>query len=928
MSERPDDQNRPVTPQPQVSRDTSATGSIPVIRDKDISQRERELEQDQVRKNIIHELEDRELSTAISEAKSAAAKAGVAAPNRVTGGRLGELLGSDDAEELVASGKSSFAFDLDGMEHASAAGELEEILNELPGVDVRIVYPTKRAWVTANNNIDPNAVITVFEEHGVTATLTESSLRRRLAWADVENGRILRAQRRMQRKTRAFNISHRLRERLIKEDIAVENARKTGFLERQAPRRASKTGPITDVLFTARALLTGRRFFISLIFALPVLLISYFSELQFDYWQWVVAGLSIPVVFYGAWPFHRAMLGGARRKMSALDGASSIAILLAWGFSMAMILFTDAGLPYFRSNPDWITLSFKYHSQKFLFFDVACGMTVILLLGRWLTRKTRTSYLTVLDTFRPDPANLVTVVMKNRKSGEVSKEDVAIQKLNVGDDVIVEPGDIIPVDGIVVGGSSQVSADALGIEPYTAKVASKVYAGCINESNPLKVRVHQTGHRTWLSATYRWVEEASVHQNLADAIATRTASLLVPISFVIAGADFALWALITNNISPAFASALAVLACIAPVALAMSASVALRSGIEAAARKGVLIDDAESLRELENIDAVIFNRVGSLSEGEMVVETVTAAPGENAELVVRVAGALALESDHPLSRALVRAARESRDKAMDDSLPGRLETSHFGFDELGNYRGMVEIPVHDSDGELDMRSVEAVLWRPRNLSQLTGRLAAAAVSGGTPIVVSWKGKDRGVITLHDHIKDDANDTVTSIENMGLETLMLSRDTYPVARRYGDTVGVSNVLAGIQPGDKPQTVRSVRSHGTAVAMVGDASVSDCFRVANLGILLDAMHDIDNTELLDRPVSDIVVLGSKTSPIAWLFKFGRKLNMVIQNNLIFAWAYNAAAIVLAVMGLIHPMLATVLMLGCSMIIDIRSRMVANF
>lgn len=906
----------------------TTTGSMPIIRDKDISQRERELEKDQALKNLIAQREDKELSSAIKEAKSAAEKAGVHASGRVLGSRLSELAEESDSEDLLSAGKSSFALDLVGMKNAYEAGELESHFDDLPGVDIRIVFPTHRAWVTVSSNIDPNAIIAVFAEHGIAATLTESSLSRRIAWADVENGRLRRARRRQQRKNRTLTLSHKLREKSLREDAARESARKTGFLDQQNNARPGRKGNANDVLFTARELITLRRFLVSFLFAMPVLLISYYEQFQFDHWQWVLAGLSAPVVFYGAWPFHRATIGGARRHLPALDAASSIAIILAWVWSIIMILFTEAGDPSFRSNPDWISLAFIRQHDKLLFFDVACGVTVILLFGRLVSRKARVNYLTVLENFKPNPTHLVTVSMKNRKTGEVVTEDVQIQKLNVGDDVIVEPGDIIPVDGMVVGGSSEISADALGISPYTAKVSSKVYAGCINESKPIKVRVQHVGHRTWLSAVYRWIEQASVHQNKADAIATRTASFLVPIALVVAAADFALWALVTNNYGQAFASALAVLACTAPVALALSASVALRAGIENAARRGVLIDDAESLRNIEEIDAVIFNRVGSLSEGEMVVESVTAAPGENAELVTRIAGALALDSDHPLSRALVRAAREARDKATDDSIPSWLETSNFGFDEYGNYRATVEIPMKDSDGETVVRSMEAMLWRPRNLSQLTGRLAAAAVSGGTPIVVSWKGKDRGVITLHDHLKDDATSTVDELENLGLETMMLSRDTYPVARRYGDTVGVSNVIAGIEPGTKAQTVRSLRSHGMNVAMVGDKSVSECFKVANLGILLDAMHDFDGQVILDRPVSDIVLLESKTAPIPWLFKLGRKMSNLIRNNLILAWAYNAVTIILAILGLLHPMMATVLMLVASVVIDVRSRMVATF
>ena len=156
-----------------------------------------------------------------------------------------------------------------------------------------------------------------------------------------------------------------------------------------------------------------------------------------------------------------------------------------------------------------------------------------------------------------------------------------------------------------------------------------------------------------------------------------------------------------------------------------------------------------------------------------------------------------------LSRVLVRAARELRDSSSNSSIPGWIEVSQIEVDELGSFTGLIEIPMKDSEGHVENRSVEAKLWRPRNLSDLQGRLAAAAVSDGTPIVVRWKGKDRGVITLRDDPKPDATSSVDQLEAMGIETMMLSRDTYPVARRYGDSVGVSHVLAGIQPGQKEQ-----------------------------------------------------------------------------------------------------------------------------
>ncbi|WP_081839941.1 heavy metal translocating P-type ATPase [Corynebacterium vitaeruminis] len=871
--------------------------------------------------------DQKELDEVIVSAKNAAAKAGIdtGTMRAITGFRRKPAADEDDSS--APEGKTSFAFELKNLPSASSIEEVENAVNELDDVDVRIVYPSALAWVTAGRSVDPTTIQDVFARFGITATLTDSSLRRRLAWSDVEERRYGRSERRHFRRSRAHGISARLRKQLEDDERANEQARQSGFMDKGRVVHKTPTAP-SDVLFTARSLLTRSRFIVSFLLSIPVLLISFYPSLQFDYWQWVLMLVSMPVVFYGAWPFHRATLGGLRRKMSALDSASSAAVLLAWFWSVAMIVFTSVGDPTYRANPQWVFVDPTRFKDGALFFDVACGMTVLLVGGRLFSRKTRASYLDVLDRYRLDPTSLVTVVRKNRKTGEVKKEDKAIQKLNVGDDVIVGPGEIIPVDGSVIGGSSQIDATALGISPYTAKVHSKVYAGCINETKTLKIRVHNTGHRTWLAAIYRWVESAAVHQNVSDALATKTASMLVPISMIVAACDFALWALLTNNPNQAFATALAVLGCVAPVALAMSASLATRQGIEAAAKRGVLINEGEDVRALDEIETVIFNRVGTLSEGEMSVETVTADRGENPELVIRVAGAVALESDHPVSRALIRAARESRDQSADKSIPSWIEASHFRFDEDGNFHAMVELPITNGNGETEVRSVEALLWRPRNLAQLDGRLAAAAVSGGTPIVVRWKGKDRGVITLYDHAKDDANEAVDELESMGIETMMLSRDTYPVARRYGDYVGVSHVLAGIQPGDKPQTVRSVRSHGVNVALVGDTSVNECFRVANLGILIGAMQSIENPSALDHPKWDIVLLEGNVAPIPWLFRFGRKLSRLVRNNMSFAWAYNGIAVALACAGLLHPMIATVAMLASSLIIELRSKMASTY
>ncbi|AKE40487.1 Cation-transporting P-type ATPase A [Corynebacterium kutscheri] len=863
---------------------------------------------------------DTDLESSIRAAKVAAEKAGV---------NTSTMHAIDPDEAFVGalhSGRTSFSFELENLPSASSIAEVEAEINAIAGIDVRIVYASATAWVTALRTVDPMAIVNAFANFGITATLTDSSLRRRIAWADVEDRRYQQSHRRYRRRNYISQMSSQLRRQAEEEEKKLESARTSGFFKENTYAKKSQEEP-SDVLFTARALLTKKRLIVSIILTIPVMLIGYFPDFQFNYWQYVLLALSAPVVFYGAWPFHRAMIGGARRAKSALDAASSVAILGAWLWSAAMILFTSVGDLHHRANPQWTSLDPTKLEDGALFFDVACGMTVFLLIGRIFIRKTRPSYFEWIHQFKTAYSSEVLVVVKNRKTGKINKELLPLQKLKPGDDIIVEPRQTIPVDGYVIGGSAIIDARAIGLEPMMVKVNDSVYAGCVNGDKPLKIRVQHTGYRTWLAAIYRWVMNASVNQNKADMIAIQSASVLVPISFVIAASSFAMWALLTNNLNQAFATSLATLGCVAPVAVALCSSLPSRLGIEAMARRGVLIRNSQTIHELDVVDTVIMNRWGSLSDSEMNVETVTAERGENPELVVRVAAALSLESEHPVARALIRAARESRDALHDDSIPSWIEASQITLDHDGNFHALVELPLKDSTGEAEMRTVEAVLWRPKDLSSLEGRLAAAAVSGGTPLVVTWKGKDRGVITLHDSPKDDATTAVDAMEALGLETVMLSRDTYPVARRYGDSMGVSHVLAGIQPRQKPQTVRSVRSHGAKVAMVGDSSVNECFRVANVGILLGALRSIKDTSELEHPAADIVMLDSKVMSIAQIFRFSYRLNRLIRNSLILVWAYNVVAILAAVSGILHPMLATILMLGFSLIIEFRSGRAAN-
>lgn len=820
-------------------------------------------------------------------------------------------------DEAERTPRTSYAFELTGLEDAPQMREIEEAIERLEGVSARLVYPSATAWVTAPEGLDPHTIVAVIAEFGVKAQMTDSTLRRRAVGRRVAEHALPRRGSR--------GMTGRMRRQRRFEELSLSEKRAAGFL-RGDSHRSRRTQ--SDVLFTARDLVTPLRMWVAVLLAIPVLVMSYVPQAQFDGWQWVSLALTTPVALWCALPFHRAMAGGVRRGISALDGASSIAVLASYIWALGALLFTRAGQIGWTSSGEWLH---TLHGDGIeLFLDVACGVTALLLVGRYNTIRVRSYLLEDMERRRPDPNREFSVIRRGRTSGKVAEEALPASELNRGDDVVLTPGDVIPVDGDVVGGSCKLNTPVINTRASVeAKVGTRVYAGDVIQSGRVKVRVARTGHATRWAVVHKWVEDVSKRENLATMLSTRSASLLIPAAYFVAVASFLIWMLITGDTSKAFSTSLAILAVVAPVALAFSPALALRLGIESAARHGILLRDGHTFRVLETTDTVVFNRVGTLVTPEMVVETVTAERGEDPDIVLRVASVLAVESDTPMARSLVKSARESRDtRSKDASLPTWIELSNEVDSADGEFAGRLTLTFENEDGEERTESIEASLWRPTDLSQLRGRLAVAATSGGTPIVVRWKGKDRGVITFYDPAKSDAIDAVERLEDMGVETVMLTRDTYPVARRLADFLGVSNVLAGVRAADKPKAVRSLHTQGATVAMVGDHTMMSVLRVANVGILYATDKAIDTRLNKVEQNAEVVLLRDDVMAVPQLMSLARRVCRIIDSNMIFAWAYNIVAILLAVAGVLPPMGATLLMLGSTLIIEARSARARRF
>ena len=840
----------------------------------------------------LEELSGEELDDYIKAARDAAREAGV---DPATARR--------DLDGELVRPNASYAFELHGVEDGPQLTEIEDALESLEGVSARLVYPTRMAWVTAPATMPLPQLIKTIEESGVTAVVTDSTLQRRA------HGRYW-TEHPMPRRAK----HHR------KEEAAHLLARAQGFIQNKT-RAERRSG---DVLFTARDLVTPGRLWLAVVLTIPVLLLTYVPALGFPGWQWVAFALTTPVALWCASPFHRAMAGGVRRGLSALDGASSIAILASYLWSFAMLLFTDAGRIGYQSSGTWVPLEIGRGPE--LYLEVACTVTTLLLLGRFFSMRVRTNLLDELEARRPGAESTYEVTHRKKGGG---CEQLPATEIMRGDDVRVRAGQVIPVDGEVVGGSGAIGWELVNThDSPQLKVGKRVVAGSVLREGDIKVRTIRVGHTTLLTAVQRWLEEASRHQNAATMVSTRSASMLIPAAYAIAVLDFGLWLLFTGNVNTAASTALAILVVVAPFSLAISPALAIRQGIEAAVRNGVLMRDGNALRVLSKVDTAVFNRVGTLVLPQMHVETVTAADGESSELVVRIAGVLSADSDHPASRAIVKAAREVRDaRSGDPRLPDWIEVGDDTVTPDGEFGGRLTATWGSGDN-VRTHTFDASLWRPTNLSQLNGKLLVAATTGGTPVVVRWDGKDRGVITLFDPAKEDAIQAVDTLESMGVETVMLSRDTYPVARRFADFLGISQVLAGIRSDQKPASVRALHTQGGIVAMVGDSTVLPVLRVADSGILY-AGDDLYGTKAPSwNNVSDVVLVRNDVMAVPQAIEHARRVNRIADRNLWFAGIYNAAAIVLAAAGVLPPVGATLLMLGSSLLVEYSSRRASRF
>ena len=609
----------------------------------------------------------------------------------------------------------------------------------------------------------------------------------------------------------------------------------------------------------------------STILAVPVVALSMVMAAQFPGWQWVVLALATPIVFWGGYPFHTAALNSARHGTSTMDTLVSIGTLAAYLWSAFVVITGSTG-----------------HGHGHVYFEVAAAVTVFLLAGRYAEAKAKRSAGSALRALLSLGAKEATVV---RDGTEVR---IPAGELAVGDVIVVRPGERVATDGTVIEGSSALDTSAMTGEsvPTDVSTGDAVLGGAVNTYGRILLRASRVGADTQLARMARMVVDAQSGKASIQRLADRVSAVFVPAVLVIAALTLAGWLVTGHPATAAFTAAVAVLIIACPCALGLATPTAILVGTGRGAQLGVLIKRPQVLETAGGIDTVVLDKTGTITTGRMTVGAVEAQPGEDADVVLTRAAAVEAASEHPVAAAIVTAARERGLR-------------------LAPVTDFVNDPGSGVSGAVDGTAVRVT--------------RAADSDGRTSVEVSWGGARRGVIRLADTIKPTSAEAIAELKALGITPMLLTGDNQAVAARVAAEVGIaaSDVIAGVLPSQKADAISALQARGRRVAMVGDGvNDSVALATADLGMAMGTGTDAA------IEAGDITLVRGDLRTVPTALRLSSKTLRIIKQNLFWAFGYNAAAIPLAALGLLNPMIAGAAMAVSSVLVVVNSLRLKRF
>ncbi|MET9338862.1 MULTISPECIES: heavy metal translocating P-type ATPase [unclassified Nonomuraea] len=658
----------------------------------------------------------------------------------------------------------------------------------------------------------------------------------------------------------------------------VESAGYTAALP--APPRA-ESAPEAEPEDELRPL--RNRLFTSLALSIPVIAMAMIPPLQFTNWQWLSLTLAAPVVVYAGWPFHKAAWTNLRHGAATMDTLVSLGTLAALGWSLWALFFGTAGTPG-MTHPFEFTIA-RTDGSGNIYLEAAAGVTAFILAGRYFEARSK----------RRAGAALRALLELGAKDVAVLRDGVEVRiptgQLAVGDRFVVRPGEKIATDGVVEEGSSAVDASMLTGEsvPVEVRPGDAVTGATVNAGGRLVVRATRIGADTQLAQMAKLVEDAQTGKAQVQRLADRISGIFVPIVIALALGTLGFWLGTGGGAGAAFTAAVAVLIIACPCALGLATPTALLVGTGRGAQLGILIKGPEVLESTRKVDTVVLDKTGTVTEGRMTLVATHVADGEDADEVLRLAGALEHASEHPIAQAVARGAADK---------VGSLPTP----EDFANIEGLGVQGIVDGHAVLVGRPKLLAEWSQHLPVDLERALEAAQAAGRTAVAVGWDGKARAVLEVADVVKPTSAEAIRQLRALGLTPVLLTGDNEAVARTVAAEVGIDEVIAEVLPKDKVDVVKELQAEGRTVAMVGDG-VNDAAALAqaDLGLAMGTGTDAA------IEASDLTLVRGDLRVAADAIRLSRRTLRTIKGNLFWAFAYNVAALPLAAMGLLNPMIA---------------------
>lgn len=636
------------------------------------------------------------------------------------------------------------------------------------------------------------------------------------------------------------------------------------------------------------------RFWISLVITIPILILSPMIQgflrisLKFPGDKWLLWGLSSFVFFYGGFPFLKGFFHEIKKKIPGMMTLIALAITVAYAYSTAVIF----GL-----------------TGKFFFWELAT-LIDIMLLGHWLEMKSvmgASRALEELVKLMPSEAHLLLPDGKTR--------DVSISDLKPGDRVLVKPGEKIPVDGLVLEGTSSVNEAMLTGEskPVEKKKNSRVIGGSINGEGALTVKVEKTGKDTYLSQVVELVKQAQETKSKTQDLANRAAFWLTIIAITIGTITFFIWIFLGQNFAFSIERTVTVMVITCPHALGLAVPLVVAVSTALSAKNGLLIRDRTAFEKAKDLKAIIFDKTGTLTQGKFGVTDIIPFDSYSEDEILLIAASLESSSEHPIAQGVVKSAQEKG----------------FNLRKIADFKA---IPGKGVEGKINgklYRVVSPGYLKEKNIDFDKKKIQDIASQGKTVIFVLEGEKIIGVLGLADIIREESKEAVQRLKDMGIKVMMLTGDNRQVAEWVSKELGLDEFFAEVLPHEKSEKVKEVRKRGLTVAMVGDG-VNDAPALvqADVGIAIGAGTDVAIES------ADIVLVKNDPRDAVSIIGLSKATYRKMKQNLLWATGYNIIAIPLAAgvlykMGiLLSPAAGAILMSLSTIIVAINAQRLRGY